>query len=294
MAYRFRKNENVGAALQRMVQEEMRGAVRVLQSGGDDGASSSVHDARKAIKRVRSLLRLVRSELGPAFRRQNLLLREASHRLAPVRDAEAMLEIFSDLRERNGRRFCFPSVENALNRKRDNARRGAARLAHSVIPVFSRTAAKALRLPVSSVGFPALESGLRKSFRRGKKAWALVLEHPTDRNFHDWRKRVKDLWYQLRLLEPAIGKKLRLYQQRIKRLEKWLGDDHNLTVFREALSEHRGAYGDADEIASLLELVQSWQQMLRKKSRTLGKAIYRSKPGAVTKRIERRWTAWKK
>jgi CHAD domain-containing protein len=294
MAYRFRKNENVGAAFQRMVQEEMRGAVRALQSSSDTAAASGVHEARKAIKRVRSLLRLMRSELGPAFRPQNEVLREASHRLSPVRDAEAMLEAFCDLRDWEGRRFCFPAVENALRAKRDNARRGAARLAHVVVPVFSREAGEALRLPVSAAGFPAVEAGLRKSFSRGRKAWALVNQHPTDRNYHDWRKRVKDFRYQLCLLEPAEGRKLLLYQKRVKRLEKWLGDDHNLTVFRDALRKQPRAYGDPHDVSALLDQIKCRQESLRQKSRALGKALYRSKPGAIARRVRRRWNAWKK
>ena len=97
MAYHFRKNEGVGAALQRIVQEEMRKAARAIGPNSDAAAASGVHDARKAVKRVRSLLRLLRSDLGTAFRQQNNALREGRRSAGemPYRDRNAAAAVAS-------------------------------------------------------------------------------------------------------------------------------------------------------------------------------------------------------
>ena len=41
--------------------------------------------------------------------------------------------------------------------------------------------------------------------------------------FHEWRKRIKTLWYALRLLEQRVPMDPQLTE--LKRLEEWLGDD---------------------------------------------------------------------
>ena len=48
-----------------------------------------MHETRKALKRLRALVRLLREELGEqAFERENAALRDVARRLAGARDAE--------------------------------------------------------------------------------------------------------------------------------------------------------------------------------------------------------------
>ncbi len=77
--------------------------------GGEAGSApvdpaELVHDARKAIKRMRALARLLRHELGePEFRRVNDSLRSAAQRLAGARDAEVRLATLDALAKRHPR-----------------------------------------------------------------------------------------------------------------------------------------------------------------------------------------------
>ena len=53
----------------------------------------------------------------------------------------------------------------------------------------------------------AIESGLLRSYRDGRKAFAQARREPSIEALHTWRKRVKDLWYHERLLAPACGRR---------------------------------------------------------------------------------------
>jgi hypothetical protein len=55
--------------------------------------------------------------------------------------------------------------------------------------------------PIATDGFAALEPGFEMTFRKGRTAFALAQKRPGPKNYHDWRKRVKDHWYHVRLME---------------------------------------------------------------------------------------------
>lgn len=95
MAYRLSRGEPVHHAATRIAGEELSAAIVQLRHHGDP--HSRVHTARKAIKRARALLRLVRGGLGPAFAAENLALRDAARLLSQRRDAAVALTALHQL-----------------------------------------------------------------------------------------------------------------------------------------------------------------------------------------------------
>ena len=67
MAYRFRHGESVPDAIRRVAREELRSAVRSLTGRGAKNRDEAVHEARKSVKKLRALLRLVQSELDESY-----------------------------------------------------------------------------------------------------------------------------------------------------------------------------------------------------------------------------------
>ena len=52
-------------------------------------------------------------------------------------------------------------------------------------------------------GWKLLAPGLERTYKRGRARFSDVLRDPSPENVHEWRKRVKDLWYHLRLLRDS-------------------------------------------------------------------------------------------
>ena len=83
------------------------------RSGGGQGAGDpaqagarTVHETRKALKRLRALLVLLRPELGAKrYARENAALRDCGRRLAGARDAEVMLGTLDSLVRRDPSHF---------------------------------------------------------------------------------------------------------------------------------------------------------------------------------------------
>src|ERR1043166_1632395 len=95
MAFRFKRKESVRKAIRRLGRERVEDALECLK---DCRHGEAIHCARKDIKKIRAVLRLVRSRIE----RKELcslrqLLREPANRLGPARDAYVKVKTLSDL-----------------------------------------------------------------------------------------------------------------------------------------------------------------------------------------------------
>ena len=123
----------------------------------------------------------------------------------------------------------------------------------------------------------AIDAGLASGYSRARQALRSVKRAPEDLSFHAWRRRVKDHWYHLRLVEavhPATRARIRL----LKRLEKWLGDDHNLVMLRATLLEAPSRFGDERAMAIVLGCLEKYEATLRKQALEMGERLFAPKP----------------
>ena len=96
MAFHFKRKESVSKAVCRLARERIDDALECLKDCEDGEA---IHCARKDIKKIRAVLRLVRTRIGKKeFRQVTKPLREAAQRLAPPRDAYVKMTTLSDLK----------------------------------------------------------------------------------------------------------------------------------------------------------------------------------------------------
>ena len=64
MAYQLRSDESVPEGMGRIVREEFKSAAGQLKSRNGAKRDEAIHQARKSIKKIRGVLRLVQPELG--------------------------------------------------------------------------------------------------------------------------------------------------------------------------------------------------------------------------------------
>ena len=294
MSYKFSVNEPVEEAIVRAAREQLDRAVTELSEGVSEDPVKAVHSARKAIKKERSLLRLARGSMSRKQRRgENRVLREAARALSGTRDADVMVAALDGLAERFVGQLpatTFDAIREQLNarRARTNGASGGAPDAQAVQELGS------VRLRVDDwqlrkQGWGAIEAGLNLTFKRGRKAFARAKASRSPEDLHDWRKRVKDLWYQQRLLAPTGGLAVRGQAKEAHRLADLLGDDHDLFVLREVLvTPAMTAPVDVDAVVKLLDLRRDELQL---EALALGKRVYAESPKAFRRRMKRLWLA---
>jgi hypothetical protein len=89
LAYRFEQGESVEAGFRRIADEQLGKIVGRLKRQRD--GETTIHDARKSLKRLKALLKLVRRGLSSKdYRREYNTMRDAGRLLSGARDFEVM------------------------------------------------------------------------------------------------------------------------------------------------------------------------------------------------------------
>ncbi|MFN7223367.1 MAG: CHAD domain-containing protein [Paracoccaceae bacterium] len=239
MPYRFLPSDpSLSHALRRIVAEELDAA---LAHPGHANGSSAVHDVRKRVKKVRALLRLVASGF-PKGAAANTVLRDAARSIGALRDARVMLAthdtLFGDASS-SPLRDLWQNRFNAAQADPDQAGQLRA-FQTALVDVRGRLDGWEVRGKDARV----LTRGLSRTRKRGQRALASALQDPTDVAIHDLRKRVKETWYQARLLSMVWPAVMTAMVAEADQLGEALGDHHDLSVYRNHLGQIGGSLPD--------------------------------------------------
>jgi CHAD domain-containing protein len=253
-----------------------------------------VHEARKTIKRMRALARLLRYEIGEQeLERVNTSLRAAGQRLAGARDAEVRLATLQRLRARHPKALAFDAIERLrmrleLERVQAAERAGGSESTHEALGDVADMRRHLSRWNLLDHDFEVLASGLRRIYREGRRHYTRV-KRERARNaedVHDWRKRVKRLYYALDMLGGARAVETRALTRRAERLGDVLGEEHDLWMLAVYVDQHPDAFGGDDRARqALLQLTERGRKRLRKRALAAGARAYGLRPGDFTRRI---------
>ena len=301
MPFALQSFEPISVGLRRLLGEQLAGALRhLLAQAAPAGEAAdpveSVHEARKCLKKSRTLLRLARRAIGQkAAADLNARLREVGQKLAPFRDQHMLIETV----ERLARRTASSPYSEALTPVQ-----AALRALHPVYPLPEdlvqaivselRAIAAAAETLIAEQSdrrlHRSLERGLVRMLRRGQRAYFLAYSEPSDEHFHEWRKRVKDVFYTACLLHPTRPQKLAAWVDSLDQLSEDLGDEHDLGILARAL--HEQPVADAAATALTVQLIARQRDDLRATARLGGDAMYRDSARAtarfMTRRLRRR------
>jgi CHAD domain-containing protein len=296
-AYRLRRNEGTADGIRRIAAGRTGSATDQLRGRAAPDGQVAVHEARKDLKKLRSLLRLARDPLGEElYRRENDRFRDAGRLLSGIRDAQVRVETLHSLNERFPNELGEEGLE-ALTRSLSAAQeapdsRESADQRREAATQIEAGQVAIERWALGGGGWELIEDGLARSYRRGRARLAEVAANPSDENVHEWRKRVKDLWYHLRILARTWPEIMEPTANQAHELSDLLGDHHDLSVLR----DHASLVGDgaqADDLRTLGKLIERRQAELLERAMPLGKRLYAEKPKAFRNRLASYWRAWR-
>jgi CHAD domain-containing protein len=297
MAYRFEADEQVTEGSRRCATEQVDRAVHELVDKVPVDPVDGLHSARKALKKERSLLRLLRASMtGEERRRANASFRSAARKLSNARDSEVMIQAVDQLAEQYSGQLPKPTliaVREHLAARADAARRrlGQSGITEEVAEQLRAARTRPDEWKLTGNGWDAVAPGLRRSYRQGRKAFEQARSKPTDDHLHAWRKRAKDLWYELRLLSAVAPHTVKGQAKDAHLLSDLLGDDHDLAVLRESLVATPGQIPvDLDPV---LALIGHRREQLQQEAFFLASRLYAERPKAFVRRIGRYWNAWR-
>jgi len=237
-AFTLKPGESLGPGLLRVIDA-------LVQSVGDRGAAptpgqgEAVHAIRITIKRLRAILRLVRPGIGETiFEQENARLRKAAHRLSLARDRQVARRTLlalslSNKHEQEAAATVLAGLEAATDPE-TSIEQAIRRVASNL----QQTRRNLHRLRIAETDWNIVEAGLRAVYRQGRRRMMIAFADGADEAFHKWRIRVKNLYYELQLLEPVCKKRTERFLSLLKELQEKIGEDHDLVVLKSQLQKN--------------------------------------------------------
>jgi CHAD domain-containing protein len=274
-----------GAELRAKVIGEFNSAVHAARAAAattEQGTASAVHESRKALRRARAVLSMVRGTLPKSERHAvKAALQEARRALSTIRDHSVAPETLGQL----------PLSDD----DRDTARRILDSAAEAIPPTpeikqllgeaAARAAAQAEALQAAlpqTLSWADLADGIKRVYaeaRRARRRGRL-----SKRWFHTWRRRSKELACALDFVARQAGPRAAAIHGEIEGINALLGPAVDLIMVRDFVATH-GAGQSSDDVKHLRSSIDAALDDLIKDGRKAGKDAFDVKPKKFEKRL---------
>jgi hypothetical protein len=283
-------------------------AIRTLERAQRENLGKAVHDTRKAIKRARTLERLMAEATPPSHTlRRRALLREAAGELSGARDAEVALGTLESLMRRQPKRLAgsrgVARLHATLLAEQIAAERALQQSGASerALRLLSATRADIVKRSTRGGGkreAGALDVGIVRIYARGRLAMRKARKRESIAEMHEWRKRVKDLRHAAEALgEEARSKakrdrrraRLRTLGKQADKLGEALGEEHDLALLTQRVSAEKAIFADDKRgHRALQRAIRRRRAQLRKRALNAGRALYTRKPKRFRARLPKK------
>jgi len=278
---------------------------------GEDEFAGAIHESRKAIKRIRALLRLVQPELTDrVFAYEDQTMRDTARLVGEVRSATAVTEAALTIHDLYGELLAegtFEELMASLSHRRDVIEMKAiedpnlvGRVVRSLEKAYHRysswptdPAAREVYGLAIRDSYSSIEAGLHSTYGRGRRQMVAAYTTPTDKNLHSWRKRAKYLRYQMEFLAPLWPEVVVGLAITLERLGLVLGEDHDLSELLALLHARPDLCPNPRERSLFSVLVTQRRVELQLVAEVLGRRVYAEKPSSLEHRFGEYWESRK-
>lgn len=300
MPFSIRPDRSFTSEFPKVARRQLRHAIRILDER-PQGLDHAIHEARKRLKRVRSLYRLVSRETPKFSAREDARLRDISKSLSTLRDAAALVETASYLqaRARDAEEAdAIGRIVVALSARRDQISAGRADL-ETRLPKAIKALKKAIKA-LDDVGLGGghrrhgrmLAQGWDDTVRKARKALAACEGHVSAEAFHTLRKRTQDYRAYHQLLHPLWPAAMVAKYNAASGLIELLGRVNDLELLCDLVETEHHHFDNADDLAHLLYAIIFHQQHDRHAALDRAEEIFGVDADDEAQRIELLWTAF--
>ncbi|REC94810.1 CHAD domain-containing protein [Kushneria indalinina] len=287
MAYRLEMSESTSKGLARIAAEQIDRARRDIARRD---TVEGIHKLRQRCKRVRAVLRLGRPALGKHYARENRRFRDLARAVGGPRDEQILIDTLDALmavnKDRVDRRQFTPTRQQLLKRHRQ-ALKATALPDRAWLSSELEKAREAVNDWAPAIDrFKALSEGLTDTSRRARQAMKQAEGASDEVTFHEWRKQVKYHRHHCELLANVWKAPMDARAKEAHRLADLLGEEHDLAMLAQVLSDPATAFQGQEKAGALLEMIAERRQTLQGEALLLGRRLFAEKPEALGKRIK--------
>jgi CHAD domain-containing protein len=291
MSYELRQDETVGDGVQRIICRQIEAAI-CASSAKQNGKGSPVHETRKHLKKARSALRLAAGEVERKdWKREDRCLRKVGRLISEVRDAEVRLQTVRQLREfARGKKRSFRETEELLAFELDSFLAAFSEWPEEAKQQLTQVLDRVRGWPLGDLRCKQLRKSVQMTYQRGRKALKAPFAKTSTKNLHAFRKRAKELWYQLRILQPLAPAVFKELNDELKTIGQYLGQIHDLAFVAERLASMGSARKHGDRI--LNALIDSREKETKRTAIALGERFYAESPRQFARRLSQYFSEW--
>lgn len=289
MVYKLNKEKSLIKNISRIANEEIEASLEALESLN---IHEAIHDIRKRLKKLRALCRLVRDELGEDnYKSINIYFRDLGKEISDFRDLTAHLETIEMLNEHFGKHLYvnfFKTFTRQIEEERnqmENTLRAQNFFSEYLVEKLEKAKKELTSWPVDSNNIDIILPSIERVYKRGQKALYNAYKTPEKETFHEWRKRVKYLWYQTLLLQDTWPNFFDTLETEIHELGDLLGNDHDLMVLKEKILAEDFRLKEETHRELMIAIINEYSNSLRNKAKTKGELIFAESPEDFKKRI---------
>jgi CHAD domain-containing protein len=288
MGFRLKLREPLPDGLKRVFHEQIDSALRLCRHPARQ-RGVTVHEVRKHLKKLRAAMRLAVGEVGKnQHAREDRCVREIGRLVSDLRDAQVRLQTLIQLRDETAKdsgEDHFARIEELLSLERESFSAAFDGWQKLAIPKLERVGERLSKWPLDGISWKQICGAVENIYERGQRGLAKTIKKPVPESFHAWRKRVKDLWYQLRILQPLNRVVLEKIAADAEVLSELMGREHDLDFLLARLEKESGDEALRGELAQLQKVIRKRGKRLRRNALELGRRFYAEPSKAFAKRI---------
>ncbi|WEX09378.1 CHAD domain-containing protein [Chelativorans sp. AA-79] len=290
MSYRIEKDRPLDSEIRRIAAEEIDAVATRLANAPKD-RQETLHDARKRLKRLRGLIKLVR-RADPAFHdRENTRYRDLARELAPMRDADTLVETadrFLAAASDSQAAVHVAAIRDYLVSRRDRIVREHQEVAFPAALAALAEGRQALAslalLREPRAAARLLARGAEDVVTKARKALRRARKHGKADDFHELRKAMKNHRMHMDLLKKLqpVGTGRR---RKADALADRLGELNDIDVMLTFLQREEEGIAAPEAIRAFRELLAAEEKALRKACLRQAEGLF-EKEGKLARRIE--------
>jgi CHAD domain-containing protein len=285
MPYRFKFDESLKAGFRRIAGEQLDIVTRQLSA--EPVPVTAIHESRKALKRLRALIRCCAHALGTkAARKHQVAIRDIARRMSSRRDSDVAGSTLAQLENDFGAEAMptLAPLKAYISRQAQDAVLLDATERDEILLLLRGEMECLVRAPFKGRGYANAIAGIERHYRKGQKDLKAARSRPSDDAMHELRKSVQTHWRHMALLSRAWPDEFAARVTAARELSQMLGDDHDIAMLKTLASVL-----EKSERAPILKLCEQRQTEIRETVTHAARRLYAEPALSFGRRMTALW-----
>ncbi len=257
-------------------------AARDAAAAVDYSATTAVHDYRKALRRARAVLSLVSDALPRSERRAvRRALRDARRSLSTTRDHSVAPDAVNALKLDEAEQATMTLIMSTAGESAPPVAEIKQLLAEGAARAAAQVEALEAALP-ATVSWSSVLRGVRSIYKRARRARKDAKR--SKRSFHSWRRRTKELAYQLDVIAGYTGSSVTDLHEALTHATESQGVVVDLIMLRDYARTHSAGVAP-ESLDALVQAINKEISQLSQDSRRAARDAFDRTPRRFAKKV---------